>query len=128
MKPQSIRKINVYLQSFLYVAAGINHFVHPQFYTRIIPPWLPSYLRINYTSGIIEIILGLLLIFPGTRKPAAYAVIVMLIAFIPAHIYMIQITGCGAAKFCRMLLLVWLRLLIGQPLLIWWAWLVSRES
>ncbi len=130
MKPQTItiQRISVYLQSFLYVAAGINHFVHPRFYTRIIPPWLPNHLRVNYLSGIIEITLGLLLAFPFTRTFAAYGIIAMLIAFIPAHIYMIQIGNCTTTQLCWLLVLVWLRLVIGQPLLIWWAWLVRRES
>jgi uncharacterized membrane protein len=52
---------------------------------------------------------------------AAYAIIAMLIAFIPAHIYMIK-TGFCIKTFCLPEWALWARLLMLQPLLISWAW------
>ena len=124
MKGIRISKASVYLQSFLYLTAGINHFRNPDFYYKLIPPYLPNPPLINIASGIIEIILGVLLLFPATRRLAAFAIIAMLIAFIPAHIYQIQSSDCHANEICWPSLIGWLRLLIGQPLLIWWAWKV----
>ncbi|WP_051691714.1 hypothetical protein [Pedobacter borealis] len=43
-----------------------------------------------YFSGILEIVFGVLLLIKRTRKLAAVLIILMLIAFMPTHICMIQ--------------------------------------
>lgn len=117
-----LKKISLILMIILYVGAGINHFVHPDFYYPIIPPYLPAHELINTVSGIAEIVLGLLLIFRAIRKIAAYGIIAMLIAFIPAHVYMIQMKGCMSAGKCAPEWLMWVRLFPLQFVLIAWAW------
>ena len=108
--------------SIFYIVAGINHFWHPDSYYALIPPYLPDAFVINIVSGIAEIAFGLLLIFQRTRKTAAYGIILMLIAFIPAHIFMIQKGGCMSVSFCLPAWVAWVRLFPLQFLLIWWAW------
>jgi uncharacterized membrane protein len=117
-----IKKISLALLIILYIGAGINHFWHPQGYLTIIPPYLPAHELINILAGIAEICLGILLIFPTTRKFAAYGIVLMLIAFIPAHIYMIQIGGCAGKEICIPLWAAWFRLIPLQFILMWWAW------
>ena len=93
-----IKKISLILLIILYTAAGINHFIHPKGYYSIIPPYLPFPHLINIAAGIAELICAALLTIPATRRVGAYLVVVMLIAFIPAHIYMIAegwLHGCG---------------------------------
>jgi uncharacterized membrane protein len=97
-----------------YIAAGVNHFVHPDSYFVMMPPYIPGHLIINYIAGTAEILLALLLIFPLTRKIAATGIIVMLVIYVPTHIYMIELFPHD----WRM----WARLIIGQPFLILWAW------
>ena len=41
-------------------------------------------------SGIIEMVLGLMLLNPETQSLAAWAIIGLLILFIPVHVYMLQ--------------------------------------
>ncbi|MEO6070950.1 MAG: DoxX family membrane protein [Chitinophagaceae bacterium] len=105
----------------LYIGAGINHFWHPQFYTEIIPPYLPFRSFLVYSSGIVEIILGLLLIIKKSRRMAALLIAIMLILFLPVHIFMLQqaytlphyrVTE-GAALF---------RLLLQPVLILWVLW------
>lgn len=117
-----LKKISLILLIILYAGAGINHFIHPDGYLAIIPPYLPNHLFINVASGTIEIILGSLLIFSKMRKTAVYGIIVLLALFIPAHIYMIQKGGCMSATICWPLWLAWVRLFPLQFLLMWWAW------
>ena len=117
-----MKKVALYLQSFFYIAAGLNHFRKPTAYFGLIPPYLPWPAFINTMAGVTEIIFGLLLIFTATRKWAAYGIILMLVAFIPAHIYFIQIGGCVPGGLCFPLWVGWLRLLIIHPLLLMWAW------
>ncbi len=115
------KKISLLLLILLYVGAGINHFWHPSFYYSIIPTYLPNPYLINIAAGTAEIVLGVLLIFPSTRKVAVYLIIAMLMAFVPAHIYMIQKGGCMNEDVFIPLWKAWLRLAL-QPVLILWAW------
>lgn len=106
----------------LYIGAGINHFIHPQSYFPIIPDYLPLPGVINILAGIAELLLGVLLAFPVTRKMAAYGIIVLLILFIPAHIYMIQKGGRMSETINWPVWAVWVRLFPVQFVLMWWAW------
>jgi uncharacterized membrane protein len=117
-----LKKISFVLLIILYAAAGINHFVHKGFYYPIIPPYFPNPVLINIAAGVIEIVAAVLLIFPATRKLASYLIIAMLIGFIPAHIYMIQMHGCMSEQMCIPEWAAWLRLFPLQFILMWWAW------
>ena len=85
---QIIKKISIISMSYFYIYVGIKHFVDPNWFINIVPPYLPWHLELVYLSGLFEIILGLLLLIPKTRKLAAYGLIVLLIAVYPANIYL----------------------------------------
>ena len=70
-----------YLMALLYAAAGILHFVVPEFYLKIMPSWMPVPSLLVYLSGVIEFALGLLLLFPNTKKLSAWLIIFMLVVF-----------------------------------------------
>ena len=72
------------------VAAGALHFLHPGFYLKIMPPYLPWRMELVYLSGACEIALGLLLLTPQTSRLAAWGVIALLIAIFPANVYVYQ--------------------------------------
>jgi len=120
------KNIGVYLMALFYLLAGINHFLSPEGYYQIIPEYLGDPSLINIASGIAEIVFALLLLVPETRKAACYGIILMLIAFIPAHIQMIRTGFCIQHTLCLSTWVLWARLLIFQPLLIWWAWRVGK--
>jgi uncharacterized membrane protein len=109
-----------------YVLAGTYHFVNPQFYLDLIPPYIPFPTAVNYLSGAIEISLGLLALSKAHRKWAAYGIMAMLIAFLPAHIYFIQIGSCVEDGLCVPEWVGWFRLIAIHPFLLRWAWRVSR--
>ena len=117
-----IKRISLVVMIVFYIGAGVNHFWQPGPYYALIPPYLPWHHVINMISGSAEIILGLLLIFSKTRKIAADGIIVMLIAFIPAHIWMIQNGWCTGSGFCLPAWATWVRLFPLQFLLMGWAW------
>ena len=115
--------------SALYVIAGINHFLHPHTYYILIPPYLPFPVQLNSLSGALEIVLGASLLLPATRKAGATGIVILLVLFIPVHIYMIQKGGCMGGPTCVPLWLVWLRLFPGQFILIAWArWYANPKS
>ena len=116
----------LWLMIVFYIFAGLNHFVHPEFYFPLIPPYFPWPNVINIMSGLAEVLLGTSLIFNATRKRGAYGIIVMLIAFIPAHIYFIQMNSCVSETLCTREAIGWIRLIVIHPLLLTWAWWVKE--
>lgn len=118
----SMKKLAFWLLVAFYLFAGVNHFINPSFYTDLIPPYFPWHEAINYGSGIAEILLAILLIPRKTRLLASKGIIVLLICFIPAHVYFIQINSCIPDGLCVPEWLGWARLLLVHPILILWAW------
>ena len=88
-----IKTISIIIMSLFYIMAGTNHFINPDWYVRIVPPILPFKTAIVYISGILEIILGTLLIFPKTRFIASWGLILLLVAVYPANIYVALTNG-----------------------------------
>ena len=66
----------------LYLAAGINHFINAKFYLTIMPFWLPRPALLVQISGIAEVLLAILLIFPRTQQAAAWLIMAMLVVFL----------------------------------------------
>lgn len=87
----------------------------------IMPPYLPEPKWLVALSGLIEIGLGIGLLFPQTRIWAAWGIIALLLAVFPANIYM-----ATADKFLG--LSPWLRWgrLPLQGVLIWWAYQYTK--
>ncbi len=88
-----IKTLSIIIMTLFYIMAGTNHFINPDWYVRIVPPILPFKTAIVYISGILEIILGSLLIFPKTRFIAAWGLIILLVAVYPANIYVALTNG-----------------------------------
>lgn len=121
-----MKRIARILLSLLLIAGGVNHFVNPSFYLPLIPPYFPYPELLNFVSGGLEVALGLGLLWPSTRRWAGIGTVLLMIAFIPAHIYMIQQGGCLAPDLCFPTWFFWVRLFPGQFLLMGWAWWVSK--
>jgi uncharacterized membrane protein len=85
--------------------------------------WFPPYsLELVYISGVAEILCGLGLFIPATRKAAAWGTVALLIAISPTHIYMaMHPDGWGVAP-----IVLYARLPL-QLLLIWLAWTYTKE-
>ncbi len=113
--------MSLYLMSFLYVVAGILHFVRPQTYLRIMPPSIPAPLTMVYLSGVAEVVLGLALLLPSFRTWAAWGIILLLIAVFPANWYM-----ATSGKFTSIpAWILWARLPL-QGVLIYWAYTFTK--
>lgn len=116
------KKVSFILLPAFYIVAGSNHFIYPEGYYKIIPGYLPNPVFINLFAGTAEIILGIFFLFSKTRRLAAIGIIIMLIAFIPAHIVMIQKGFCLSNGYCLPVWATWVRLFPLQFLLMLWAW------
>jgi uncharacterized membrane protein len=110
--------------AILFVIAGVMHFIIPQPYLRIMPPWLPAPSTLINMSGAAEILGGFGLLLPATRRLAAWGLVALLIAVLPANIYTATahlplpgLAGKGWLQGARIPL---------QAPLIYWAWLYTR--
>ena len=70
-----------------YLGAGVTHFTSPGFFRQIVPPILPAPALLVAISGAAEILLGLLVMIPATRRPAAWGIVALLVAVYPANVY-----------------------------------------
>ena len=105
----------------IFVLAGINHFVMPGMYQKIIPPGFPSPAVLVAVSGICEIAGGIGVLIPSLRRAAGLGLIALLICVFPANIYM----AIHPEIFHISPWLLWARLPL-QALLIAWVWSVTR--
>ena len=71
-----------------FVVAGVNHFVNPDFYVGIMPPYLPAQLELVYLSGFFEVLGGVAVLVPGLRALAGWGLILLLVAVYPANLHM----------------------------------------
>lgn len=106
----------------LYIIAGINHFWHPLTYKKMMPPWLCGHFELIYISGVFEILLGILLIPVFTRRAAAWGLILLLIAVLPANVQMVL----NYKNENNPYLWVTIIRLPLQLLLIWWAYRIAK--
>src|SRR5471030_2947453 len=113
-----IKTNSKYLLALLMIGAGVMHFVKPDFYLKIMPPYLPLHLELVYLSGFCEIALGLLLLVPRCSRWAAWGVIALLIAVFPANIYLYQHQDILAAPP----IIHFLRLPLQGVFILWAYW------
>lgn len=119
-----MKKFLFWTMPALYMVAGINHFWNPKFYDELMPEWMPMHLFLIYFSGVIEFLLGVLLIPKKTRIISAWLIVTMLVVFFFAiHIPMTKIFY---QEHNPNLWIAIVRLPI-QVYLVWWALKYTRK-
>jgi uncharacterized membrane protein len=119
------QRISIAMNAIFYVAAGCLHFLRPAMYVRIVPPYFPWHGQLVAISGLFEVLGGLGLSLPATRRAAAWGLVVLLTAVLPANIYMAtNPVEAGAAAIPAALR--WGRLPL-QAVLAWWVLWCSRS-
>jgi uncharacterized membrane protein len=120
-----VKRCSLVLIAAFYVAAGSAHFLNPEFYVEIMPPYVPWHRAVVFFSGLAEIALGVLLLPRATRRAAAWGVIALLVAVFPANLHMAinQVHPAHAPAWMGTpgAAALWLRLPL-QGVLVLWAW------
>jgi uncharacterized membrane protein len=112
-----------WLLAALFVVAGVNHFRSPEFYVRIMPPYLPWHYELVLISGVFEIALGVALLIPRFTIAAAWGLIALLVAVFPANLHM----ALHAEQFPHIpAALLWARLPLQGALIAWAYWYTRR--
>ncbi len=117
-------RVGLIVQSLFYVASGVNHFRHEAFYLRIMPDHYAHPLPLVQLSGVAEILGGMGLLLPATRRFSAAGIALMLVVFFDVHVYMLRHPGRfpEAPEW-----LLWVRIPL-QFVLIWWALIYARRD
>jgi uncharacterized membrane protein len=108
----------------IFIAAGTLHFVIPEAYTRIMPPYLPLHRELVYLSGVLQIAGGVGLLHERTRRAAGIGLVLLLVAVWPANLQML-LNARAAGKPLGWEALLWARLPL-QLLLMVWVWRASH--
>ena len=107
----------------VFIVAGVNHFVMPRAYERIVPPPLRDYAKeLVQVSGVAEIACGMAVFMPSTRRLAGSGLIALLAAVFPANLYMAR----QPEHFPRIPRWALYARLPLQPLMMLWAWRATR--
>ncbi len=120
ISPRAIGRIAL---AALFIVSGTSHFVRSDFFTAIVPPWLPSALTLVWISGFFEIAGAIGLLIPATRRAAGIGLIALMVAVFPANVHM-ALHADAFPNFAPWLL--WARLPL-QAVLIAVAWWCSRD-
>lgn len=112
------------LLAALMVYAGVMHFVAPGAFIPMVPAWLPAPAALVAISGAVEILCGLGLLVPGTRRWAAWCLVALLIAVFPANVNM-ALNHLPFGRHEVPTWALWARLPL-QAVLVAWAWSFTR--
>ena len=124
MKVTIAKLILIIISSIFYTIVGIKHFINPEFFLAIVPPYLPYHLELVYISGFFEILFGIMILFPRYRFYGSIGLILLLLAVFPANIYLAQSKEAQVAIGASQQIATW-RLPI-QGLLIFVAYWIRR--
>lgn len=127
MKPRTLAVLR-WIATLGFVGAGANHFINPAPYLGMMPAEIPVawHSTLNVISGAAEILGGLGLILPATRRLAAWGLIALLIAVFPANVNMaVNDLPLGTDRVPSWML--WARLPL-QAVMVAWVYLFTRPA
>ncbi|MEM8927882.1 MAG: MauE/DoxX family redox-associated membrane protein [Bacteroidota bacterium] len=126
MRTKRLREFLRYALVLFMLFAGLNHFIHPQFYLPLIPDYFPFPQIINVVSGALEVILSLFLLNKTLKRVGVYGILLLLVVFIPSHVHFIQLGACVEDGLCTPLWVAWVRLLVIHPIVLLWVWAIRK--
>lgn len=110
-----------YLFAAFMIYGGTNHFLKPDMYFPFIPNFMPQVV-VNYTAGIVEIVLGIGACFSLSRSVATLGILLLMLVFLPLHIIDVfkEIPAIGSHQAAMIRLPV-------QFIFILWAWFIYKK-
>jgi len=95
-----IKNILMVIFAAIFIDSGYSHFKQPHFYEEMIPAILPFHKELNLISGAFEILGGIGLLVPWTRKFSAWGLIALTFAIMPGnfHVAIYNVPVFGALE------------------------------
>ena len=106
----------------LFIVAGVMHFVATPVYMRIVPPPFGDARLLVLVSGAFEILGGIGVLVPMTQRFSAWGLIALLVAVLPANVYMAMHQEQWPAIPVWAL---WARVPLQLPMVVW-AWAYAK--
>jgi uncharacterized membrane protein len=85
---ERVRSVVRVMAALAMIGVGIDHFIAPDFFVKIVPRVLPAPLVLVWVSGFFEALGGVGLLIPKTRRAAGIGLVLLYIAVFPANINM----------------------------------------
>ena len=124
--PHIVKSSARWLLAVTMVGVGIAHFATHDDFVAIMPAFLPLHHELVWISGGLEVLGGLGLILPWSRRFAGWGLIALYVCVFPANLNMaINQIGMGGAE--PVVWMLWARLPF-QAVFIVWAYWVSRPD
>ena len=93
-----LRPIVLWFTALSFITVGVMHFTHEYIFLPMMPDFLPYHLELVWLSGGFEILGGLGILVPQTRRFSAWGLLALLVAVFPANINM-ALNGISGAGF-----------------------------
>lgn len=106
---QRIQLVVRWICAFSFITPGILHFTHADVFVAMMPAFLPWHLELVWLSGVFEILGGVGLLLPFSRRFAAWGLMALLVAVFPANVNM-AVNEIGLAGMPADPVLLWARL------------------
>ena len=100
---------------------GALHVLKPDLFVKIVPPVLPWPMGLVYLSGFFELAGAVGLLIPRFQRAAGYGLVALLIAVLPANIYMAAAPVTFGGFFDHPLY-HWIRIPFQGVLMAWVLW------
>ncbi len=72
----------------LFIFTGVLHFVRPEMYEAVMPPWIPAHRELVLISGAAELAGGVGALVPGAERVSKWWLLILLTAIFPANVHM----------------------------------------
>ncbi len=83
----TLQNLGSYAMSAMLLTTGIAHFVYPDGMEAMLPEWVPARGFLVLSTGVLELLGAVGLVFERSRRWTGIALIIFLIAVLPANIY-----------------------------------------
>lgn len=107
------------------ILIGTDHWLTPERYLGMIPPWLPLHLELVLLTGAAEVAGAIGLLVPRLRAVAGAALALYFVAVFPANVHN-ALSGQPVPGLPDSGWYYWVRLAF-QPLAVWWALYCSER-
>jgi len=125
-KPLDIKKFSSWGLGIAFLFFFVGHIVKAHGMVEMLPPWLPFRLALVYSTGLLELVIGIALFIPRYQLIAAKLAIVIFLVFFPANIYAaLNEVGLGGHQLGPVYLLIRGPL---QLILIAWAYFLCVKD
>jgi uncharacterized membrane protein len=108
-----------------FLFTGTWHFTTPQVFDLMMPPYLPFPRRLIFVTGFFEILGGVGIIVPRTRRLAGLCLALLLICVVPANIHVamnrIHLPGTPHEAWYN-----WARVALQAVFVLWALWSSRR--